>query len=89
MQSHDPTHEPRPAELYRLEGVLRSLDPLGAEMSIVELVLFACDATDDQTEVRDLVDGLVSNGAARLLPRDADPMLTPVDCTQAAATRAA
>jgi hypothetical protein len=59
----------------RLERPLFANDPRGSEISLVDLVLFACDASEDETEVADLVDGAISTGAARILPVDCDPML--------------
>jgi hypothetical protein len=44
-------------------------------MSLIDLVLFACDLSEDATEVNDIVDGLIENGAARILPIERDPLL--------------
>ncbi len=61
-----------------LETALRACDPAGCEMSLVEVVLLACDLSEDETEVNDIVDGLIERGAARILPIDCDPMLVQV-----------
>ena len=67
----------QPAErLARLSGALRNVDPLGIELSIIEVVLLACDASEDQGEIRDLVDGLIQSGSARVLPAARDPLLS-------------
>jgi len=60
----------------RMERALRASDPCGAELSIVELVLFACEVSEDAGEVDDLVDAMIGAGAVRLLPRERDPFLT-------------
>ena len=46
-------------------------------VSIVELVLFACETTEDALEIDDLVEGAIRAGAARVLPREQDPFLVP------------
>jgi hypothetical protein len=55
--------------------LLLANDPCGSEMSLVDVVLFACDESEDETEVADLVDCAIASGAARILPTDCDPML--------------
>ena len=65
-------------ELHSLENALRSLrtlDPCAKEMSLVDLVLLACDFSEDATGIDDLVEGAIQSGAARILPGERDPML--------------
>ena len=64
------------APIDTLESALRSSDPAGREMSLIDLVLFACDVSEDATEVGDVVDGLIARGTARVLPIERDAMLT-------------
>jgi hypothetical protein len=60
----------------RLATILRSAAPAGLELSLVDLVLLACDASgDDEGDVDGLVANAIASGAARILPRDRDPML--------------
>jgi len=59
-----------------LEAALRACGPAGCEMSLIDVVLLACDVSEDETEVNDIVDGLIQRGAARLLPATCDPMLS-------------
>lgn len=66
-----------------LESALRAADPDGCEMSLVDLVLLACDVSEDETEVNDMVDGLIQRGAARILPLERDPMLVYVGAAAA------
>lgn len=63
------------APIDHLECALRAASPSGCEMSLIDLVLFACDLSEDATEVNDIVDGLIENGAARILPIERDPLL--------------
>jgi len=56
-----------------LERALRAADPRGLELSLVDLVLLACDVSEDESEVGDLVDGLIRSGAARVLPATCEP----------------
>ncbi len=72
-----------PETLTRLSGALRSIDPQGVELSIIEVVLLACDASEDQSEICDLVDGLIHSGAARILPAADDPLLSHREDAQA------
>lgn len=65
--------EPRPEE--RLERALRVAAGDSAEMSLVELVLFACETSEDEAEIDDLVGAMIRSRRARLLPWDADPFL--------------
>ena len=58
-----------------LDRAIRSCGPAGRDLSIVELVLLACDVTEDEGEVNDVVDGLIRCGVARVLPAADDPML--------------
>jgi hypothetical protein len=44
-------------------------------MSLVDVVLLACDFSEDPAGIDDLVEGVIQSGAARILPRDRDPML--------------
>lgn len=62
-----------------LERALQAVDSRGLETSLVEVVLLACDQSEDATTVDDLVEGVIRSGAARILPRDRDPMLAPRD----------
>lgn len=57
------------------EHAVRALDPCAAEMSIVDVVLLACDLSEDATEIDDLVASAIQSGAARILPGERDPML--------------
>ena len=59
----------------RLERVLRRADPGCPEISIVELVLFASEASEDVGEIGDLVAAMIEAGAARVLPQERDPLL--------------
>jgi hypothetical protein len=47
----------------------------GEERSLVDLVLLACDFSDDPVEIGDMVDGLVTEASSRLLTGERDPML--------------
>ncbi len=58
-----------------LDGALRALDSCGPEISLVDVVLLACDASEDAAEINDLVAGVIQSGATRILPRQRDPML--------------
>lgn len=51
-----------------------------AQLSLVQAVLLACELSEDETEVNDLVRDLVETRAARLLPVDRDPMLQRRPC---------
>ena len=62
-----------------LEAALRACDPDGCEMSLVDLVLLACDVSEDESEVNDIVDGLIARGAARILPAACDPMFAQLE----------
>ena len=62
-----------------LETALQAVGPAGAEMSLIDVVLLACDVTEDETEVNDVVDALIQRGAARVLPAAEDEMLTRVE----------
>lgn len=64
-------HDTTPA----IEAALRALGPAGCEMSLVDVVLLACEVTEDETEVNDVVDTVIRRGAARLLPVGEDAML--------------
>ena len=65
--------ETRPRE--SLERTLRSLDPCGPELSLVDVVLLAWDVSEDATEIDDLVAGVIRSATARILPQPRDPML--------------
>ena len=65
--------ETRPRE--SLERALRALDPCGPELSLVDVVLLACDVSEDATEIDDLVAGVIRSATARILPQKRDPML--------------
>lgn len=41
-------------------------DPEPIETTLIELVLSACDWSDDQSEIADLVDSMVDDGVVRL-----------------------
>lgn len=70
----------RPASpTHPLETALRICGPEGRDMSLVEVVLLACDLSEDGSEVNDIVDGLIRRRAARVLPTDCDPMLRQVE----------
>ena len=43
-------------------------------VSLVDVILLACDFSDDQTEIADLIDDLVGSGRAQLLPFHEDRM---------------
>ena len=64
-----------PQPIPRLERALRTSARLGEERSIVDLVLLACDFSDDPLEIGELVDGLVEETSTRLLSLERDPML--------------
>ncbi len=66
---------PEPHPLESIERALRAFDPSGPEMSLVDVVLLACDFSEDATGIDDLVEGVILSGAARILPRVRDPML--------------
>jgi hypothetical protein len=72
-QHPQPCRRPEPAPL--LESAIRTSARLGEERSLVDLVLLACDFSDDRQEIDRLVDGLVLEAASRLLPASQDPML--------------
>ena len=59
----------------RLDSSLWAADAGGLRLSIVVLVLLACDVSEDPSEVGDLVGGAIGSGAARVLPVACDPML--------------
>jgi hypothetical protein len=61
----------------RLERELRAGHAAGRDISLVDLVLLACDASGDAGEVGDVVGALIGSGAARILPLGCDPMLEP------------
>jgi hypothetical protein len=58
-----------------LECALRTSARLGDERSFVDLVLLACEFSDDALEIEGLVDGLVAVSSSRLVPASDDPML--------------
>ena len=58
-----------------LERALRTSARLGEQRSLVDLVLLACEFSDDALEIENLVDGLVSEASERLLRASQDPML--------------
>jgi len=57
----------QPEPIGRLESALRSSARLGEERSLVDLVLLACDFSDDPTEIGELVDALVTEASSRLV----------------------
>ena len=65
--------ETRPRE--SLERALRALAPCGPALSLVDVVLLACDVSEDATEIDDLVAGVIRSATARILPQQRDPML--------------
>jgi len=68
-------YQSEPDALENLQRGLRAVDPRGPEISLVETVLLACDFSEDATEIDDLVSGAIRSQAARILPRQRDPML--------------
>jgi hypothetical protein len=77
---HATRPDPNPAhDLAPIEVALRACGPAGCDMSLVDVVLLACDLSEDEGEINDIVDGLIDRGAARLLPAGADPMLVRLD----------
>jgi hypothetical protein len=66
---------PGPRIRRRREGAPRVEDPGGDGLSIVELVLLACETSEDAFEVDDQVAARVRGGAARVLGREEDPFL--------------
>lgn len=56
------------AESWQVES--RAMVDEGAplDLSLVELVLLACEWSEDETEVADLVDGLIGDGRVRSQP---------------------
>lgn len=46
------------------------------QLSIIDLVLAATEASEDEFEVNDGIAGLIQSGAVKILPRKDDPMLT-------------
>ena len=78
MQIQPPTaahHNGQREPTSRLERALRTSARLGEERSIVDLVLLACDFSDDPLEIGELVDGLVAEASTRLRSPERDPML--------------
>ena len=76
----------QPQSVERFERLLRCSDAAGpsgqgsqlerdSETSLIDLVLLACDASEDAIEVDDLVASAIEGGAARVLPADCDPMM--------------
>lgn len=61
---------------HPLEQALRAVGGIGAEreLSVIDAVLLACELSEDGTEVNDVIDGLVDQRAACLLPVARDPM---------------
>ncbi len=57
------------------DRALRAQDACGPEISLLDVEQLACDASEDATEIDDLVAGVIQSGAARILPRQRDPML--------------
>ena len=53
--------------------MLRAAAPAGAELSLVDLVLLACDSSEDEGEVNDLVADWIGSGAARVVPERPAP----------------
>jgi len=49
------------------------------QLSIIDLVLAATEASEDEFEVNDGIAGLIQSGAVKILPRKDDPMLTRAD----------
>lgn len=76
---------PQASPQDHLECVLRSLAPGGCEISLVDLVLLACEASADAGEIDDLVEGVIRSGAAHVLPAACDPMLQRLETSAAAA----
>ena len=68
-----------------LERLLRASHPCGGEISLIDLVLLACDLSEDAGELNDLVDCVIESGAARILPADCDPMMRRVESSAKAA----
>ena len=81
-ESYDP--EPR-RSTEPLERLLRASHPCGGEISLIDLVLLACDLSEDAGEVNDLVDCVIESGAARILPADCDPMMCRAESSAEAA----
>ncbi len=73
--AHPVPCQPELQSLESLDRALRSQDPCGLEISLIDVVVLACDASEDAAEVNDLVAGVIQSGAARILPRQRDPML--------------
>ena len=65
----------QPEPTSRLECALRTSARLGDERSLVDLVLLACEFSDDPLEIEGLVDGLAAEASSRLLGASRDPML--------------
>ena len=57
------------------ERLARALDHCGPEMSLVDVVLLACDLSEDATEIDDLVASVIRSAATRIVPEQRDPML--------------
>lgn len=62
-------------ELDPVARAVRESARLGEERSLVDLVLLACDFSDDPVEIGNMVDGLVTEASSRLLSSEDDPML--------------
>jgi hypothetical protein len=79
-------HDPEPRRSAEpLEQLLRASHPGGGEISLIDLVLLACDLSDDAGELNDLVDCVIESEAARILPADCDPMMRCVESSAEAA----
>jgi hypothetical protein len=59
----------------RLELAAPAEDTAGPELSIVELVLFACESSEDALEVDDRVAAMIRRDGIRVLRRERDPFL--------------
>ncbi len=72
----------RSDETRAVEPVHRALLAIGPgepETSIIDLVLLACELSEDEGEIADVVDGAIRSGAVRILPSHRDPMLGRLD----------
>jgi len=67
--------QPKPQPRERLERALRDFDTRCPEISLIDVVLLACDVSEDATEIDDLVADVIRGATPRILPQQRDPML--------------
>ena len=67
--------QPKSWPRERLERALRDFDTGCPEISLVDVVLLACEVSEDATEIDDLVADVIRDATSRILPQQRDPML--------------